>query len=276
MMSLASSSLMCSWLAAACAASIATLDIYEKEGLFERAQDEVAFERADGGLEQAVAGVGRRHVDLVGQVVFQRDGHAQAGEGVAKEAFAGEESVGPGGEDFVGDGLFTAYTDEPNWAKAHRILVPAFGPIAIRGMFDRMLDIADQLVAKWERLNADEEIDVVRDMTALTLDTIGLCGFNYRFNSFYRSDNHPYVESLVRAQFDLRPYCIVKMLDLVHPMYRATAAYGHFGREPVHMTYKWKEFIAGKKVDKSEAFTAFTWEKTDKAEALRKAAGLKK
>ena len=47
-----------------------------------------------------------------------------------------------------------------------------------------------------------------------------------------------------------------------------------FGREPVHMTYKWKEFIGGKKVDKSEAFTAFTWEKTDKAEALRKDAGI--
>jgi S-adenosylmethionine synthetase len=82
------------------------------------------------------------------------------------------------------------------------------------------------------------------------------------------------LETLVRAHFDLRPYGIVKMLDLVHPMYRATASYGHFGREPVHMTYKWKEFIGGKKVDKSEAFTAFTWEKTDKAEALRKDAGL--
>jgi S-adenosylmethionine synthetase len=82
------------------------------------------------------------------------------------------------------------------------------------------------------------------------------------------------LEKLVRAHFDLRPYGIIKMLDLVHPMYRATAAYGHFGREPVHMTYQWKEFIAGKKVDKSEAFTAFTWEKTDKAEALRKDAGV--
>ncbi|MCM2311970.1 MAG: methionine adenosyltransferase [Steroidobacteraceae bacterium] len=82
------------------------------------------------------------------------------------------------------------------------------------------------------------------------------------------------LEALVRAHFDLRPYGIIKMLDLVHPMYRATAAYGHFGREPVHMTYKWKEFIAGRKVDKSEAFTAFTWEKTDKAEALRKDAGI--
>ena len=82
------------------------------------------------------------------------------------------------------------------------------------------------------------------------------------------------LEQLVRAHFDLRPYGIVKMLDLVHPMYRRTAAYGHFGREPVHMTYKWEEQIGDKKVEKSEAFTAFTWEKTDKAEALRKDAGV--
>src|SRR5439155_10054225 len=47
--------------------------------------------------------------------------------------------------------------------------------------------------------NADDEIDVAHDMTALTLDTIGLCGFDYRFNSFYRRDYHPFVESLVRS-----------------------------------------------------------------------------
>ena len=82
------------------------------------------------------------------------------------------------------------------------------------------------------------------------------------------------LEQLVRAHFDLRPYGIVKMLDLVHPMYRATAAYGHFGRQPTQMTYKWKEFIGGKKVEKSESFTAFTWERTDRAAALRKDAGL--
>ncbi len=62
-----------------------------------------------------------------------------------------------------------------------------------------MVDIAEQLVKKWERLNADDEIDVVHDMTALTLDTIGLCGFDYRFNSFYRGDYHPFVASLVRS-----------------------------------------------------------------------------
>ncbi|WP_024517251.1 cytochrome P450 [Bradyrhizobium sp. Tv2a-2] len=98
-----------------------------------------------------------------------------------------------------GDGLFTADTHEPNWSKAHNILLPPFGNRAMQSYHASMVDIADQLVKKWERLNADDEIDVVHDMTALTLDTIGLCGFDYRFNSFYRRDYHPFVASLVRS-----------------------------------------------------------------------------
>ncbi|MCA1397363.1 cytochrome P450 [Bradyrhizobium sp. BRP56] len=98
-----------------------------------------------------------------------------------------------------GDGLFTADTKEPNWSKAHNILMQPFGNRAMQSYHPSMVDIAEQLVKKWERLNADEEIEVVHDMTALTLDTIGLCGFDYRFNSFYRRDYHPFVESLVRS-----------------------------------------------------------------------------
>lgn len=60
------------------------------------------------------------------------------------------------------------------------------------------------------------------------------------------------IAELVREHFDLRPQGIIDMLDLRRPIYRKTAAYGHFGRE-----------------DKD-----FTWEKTDKADALRAAAGL--
>src|SRR6202030_3375833 len=99
----------------------------------------------------------------------------------------------------AGDGLFTAYTNEPNWSKAHNILMQPFGNRAMQSYHPSMVDIAEQLVKKWERLNADDEIDVVHDMTALTLDTIGLCGFDYRFNSFYRRDYHPFVASLVRS-----------------------------------------------------------------------------
>ncbi|MGB5735808.1 MAG: methionine adenosyltransferase [Thiohalocapsa sp.] len=60
------------------------------------------------------------------------------------------------------------------------------------------------------------------------------------------------IEDLIRAHFDLRPKGIIQMLDLLRPIYRATAANGHFGRsEP-----------------------EFTWERTDKANALRADAGL--
>ena len=52
---------------------------------------------------------------------------------------------------FAGDGLFTAYTKEPNWSKAHNILLPNFGQRAMQGYHPMMLDIAEQLVLKWER-----------------------------------------------------------------------------------------------------------------------------
>jgi cytochrome P450 / NADPH-cytochrome P450 reductase len=101
--------------------------------------------------------------------------------------------------DFAGDGLFTAYTQEPNWSRAHNILLPSFGQRAMQGYHPMMLDIAEQLVLKWDRLNADDEIDVTHDMTSLTLDTIGLCGFGYRFNSFYRESPHPFVGAMIGA-----------------------------------------------------------------------------
>lgn len=61
------------------------------------------------------------------------------------------------------------------------------------------------------------------------------------------------IVELVREHFDLRPKGLVKMLDLLRPVYKQTAAYGHFGRTG----------------------DGFTWERTDKAEALRAAAGIK-
>ncbi|WP_277423905.1 bifunctional cytochrome P450/NADPH--P450 reductase [Bacillus sp. FJAT-42376] len=100
---------------------------------------------------------------------------------------------------FSGDGLFTSWTKEPNWKKAHNILLPSFSQRAMKGYHSMMADIAIQLVQKWERLNAGDSIDVADDMTRLTLDTIGLCGFNYRFNSYYRQDFHPFIDSMTGA-----------------------------------------------------------------------------
>jgi S-adenosylmethionine synthetase len=76
------------------------------------------------------------------------------------------------------------------------------------------------------------------------------------------------IEKLIRGHFDLRPYGISKMLDLLHPIYQRTASYGHFGRKPQEVSY-----VDGH--GKTHKATAFSWEKTDVAEALRKAAKLK-
>ena len=57
---------------------------------------------------------------------------------------------------------------------------------------------------------------------------------------------------LVNENFDLRPKGVIQMLDLLRPIYEKTAAYGHFGREEPE----------------------FTWERTDKVQLLRAAAGL--
>ena len=70
---------------------------------------------------------------------------------------------------------------------------------AMRDYMPRMVDIADQLMDKWDRLNEGDEVDVPDDMTRLTLDTIALCGFGYRFNSFYRDTPHPFVQAMVRT-----------------------------------------------------------------------------
>ncbi|MBF5079971.1 MAG: methionine adenosyltransferase [Paracoccus sp. (in: a-proteobacteria)] len=63
------------------------------------------------------------------------------------------------------------------------------------------------------------------------------------------------IVAAVREVFDLRPFAIIRELDLLHPIYRPTASYGHFGREPYALN----------------GATAFSWERTDKAEALKAA-----
>ncbi|MDX6493568.1 MAG: S-adenosylmethionine synthetase, partial [Gaiellaceae bacterium] len=72
--------------------------------------------------------------------------------------------------------------------------------------------------------------------------------------STFGTENIPsaQIEELVREHFDLRPAAILRDLDLKRPIYRKTAAYGHFGRDDHD----------------------FTWERTDKADALREAAGV--
>ncbi|MEV3872532.1 cytochrome P450 [Streptomyces sp. NPDC049906] len=100
--------------------------------------------------------------------------------------------------EFGGDGLFTAYGDEPNWRKAHNILLPAFAFDALRSYHPAMVRVARRLLAKWDA-HAGRPVDVAEDMTRLTLDTIGLCGFTHDFGCFERTEPHPFITSMVRA-----------------------------------------------------------------------------
>ena len=81
----------------------------------------------------------------------------------------------------------------------------------------------------------------VAEPTSITINTFGTGKL---------SDDQ--IINLTREHFDLRPYGLIKMLDLIRPIYRQTAAYGHFGREEAD----------------------FSWEQTDKADALRSSAGI--
>ncbi|KZW03451.1 cytochrome P450 [Exidia glandulosa HHB12029] len=96
----------------------------------------------------------------------------------------------------TGDALFTAYHGEETWGVAHRILIPAFGPASIIGMFDDMYDILSQLVLKWERFGPKHPIDPADDFTRLAFDTIAYCAMGHRLNSFYTEGVPPFVEAM--------------------------------------------------------------------------------
>ncbi|KAI0389114.1 cytochrome P450 [Xylariaceae sp. FL0594] len=100
---------------------------------------------------------------------------------------------------FLGDGLFTAFGDEENWGKAHRVLMPVFGPLAIRKMFPEMQDLISQMILRMDRMGPDNEIYPSDDFTRLAFDVIGLCGFGYRFNSFFRDEIHPFARQMAAA-----------------------------------------------------------------------------
>jgi S-adenosylmethionine synthetase len=140
-----------------------------------------------------------------------------------------------------------------------KIIVDTYGGMARHGggafsgkdpsKVDRSAAYAGRYVAKnivAAGLAARCEIQVsyaigVAEPTSVSVDTFGTG----------RIDDRE-LERLVLAHFDLRPYGIIHMLDLLQPIYKVTAAYGHFGRDEA----------------------SFTWEKTDKVEELRDAASL--
>ncbi|GGS69438.1 cytochrome P450 [Streptomyces cinerochromogenes] len=155
---------------------------------------------------QQVMGLMREHGPVLVRRLHGRDAMFVADAGLVadladEERFA--KHIGPALEnvrEFAADGLFTAYNDEPNWARAHDILMPAFALGSMRTYHPVMLKVARRLIDSWDRAARDgRPVDVPDDMTRMTLDTIGLAGFDYDFGSFERDEPHPFVESMVRC-----------------------------------------------------------------------------
>ncbi|WP_329302644.1 cytochrome P450 [Streptomyces sp. NBC_00659] len=100
--------------------------------------------------------------------------------------------------DFAGAGLFTAHQHEEEWGMAHRILMPAFSQRAMKNYYGQMLEIAQNLAGKWER-EEGQPVNITDDYTRLTLDTIAVSGFGYRFDSFAKEELHPFLQALLGA-----------------------------------------------------------------------------
>ncbi|MFV8053433.1 cytochrome P450 [Mycobacterium sp. 48b] len=99
-----------------------------------------------------------------------------------------------------GDGLFTAYNDEPNWHKAHQLLMPAFSQAAMRRYHGVMFDVAGELTDRWDQRSAEgDTVDVSADTTRVTLETIGRCAAGYSFGCFQGDAMHPFVAHMVSA-----------------------------------------------------------------------------
>lgn len=84
----------------------------------------------------------------------------------------------------AGDGLFTAFYGEPNWRKAHDVLLPGFSYAGLRNYHGAMLDINAQLIARWDAAVGQHRVDVSGDLQKLAMDTVGLAGFGARFDSY--------------------------------------------------------------------------------------------
>ncbi|KKY25634.1 putative bifunctional p450 nadph reductase [Diplodia seriata] len=139
-------------------------------------------------------------LDLISNKLIVLSSYELAHEVMGDEKFekvitAGLKELRP----LIKDGLFSAYPHElasSNWWKAHRTLRPVFGPMGVRKMFPEQLDIASQLVLRWDRMGSSHAIDAGDE---LAFDTIGICAFNYRFNNFYAEHMHPFATQMAAS-----------------------------------------------------------------------------
>ncbi|MDP7732732.1 MULTISPECIES: cytochrome P450 [Mycobacterium] len=84
----------------------------------------------------------------------------------------------------LGDGLFTAYNDEPNWHKAHNILMPGFTKTAMKNYHDSMATTVEELAQAWKDASAKRSwIDIPAQANRLTVEIIARAGLGHTFGN---------------------------------------------------------------------------------------------
>ncbi|KAI8886916.1 cytochrome P450 [Backusella circina FSU 941] len=99
---------------------------------------------------------------------------------------------------FAGQGLFTSDTDDMDWKLAHKLLMPAFSPRAIKVYQEEMGALTKDLISILEQYKPDEKVEILDWATNITFETIGRIGFGYRFNLLTDryQDSNPFIEAM--------------------------------------------------------------------------------
>ena len=113
-------------------------------------------------------------------------------------------NVMKGAREILEDGLLTGWTDEPNWEKAHRILLPGFSQNAMSGYVPIIDNMIKKMLSEWAHLPPGKEINMRTEMGRLSLEIISISGFDYCFNSFVINSDHPFITDLNDVMKDIQ------------------------------------------------------------------------
>ncbi|KAG0745359.1 hypothetical protein G6F57_000996 [Rhizopus arrhizus] len=140
-------------------------------------------------------------ISLLGKILVGTNSPAVA-EVFAKESEYFTKKITKSGlgevKEFAGQGLFTTDTDEMDWQLAHKLLMPAFSPRAIKAYQVEMAIIAQQTINVFEQFKPHEPVEIIEWTTNLTFETIGRIGFGYDFNLLVGRDQeqNPFIEAM--------------------------------------------------------------------------------
>ena len=99
----------------------------------------------------------------------------------------------------LGDGLFTAHNGEPNWRKAHNIVMPAFTKAAMQTYHPSMVATVRELVDVWtDRAIDGAWVDIPADANRLTIEIVSRAGLGYSFNKLDDADTDPFIAAMLR------------------------------------------------------------------------------